>query len=181
MIKNDKNFSQVSIGFSDSRRDNKMAVRTYRDMKKELFMNGVKLKKMSEFVGNFKAVLFCPEHLAIVRDEPSLRRNFVDSAISQIKPKYLSALIEYGKLTENKNALLRNPENYSSDEFENLYALYSQRIAKGSAYITSVRTEYLARLFEYVRTFLLEMTSGADTVGYDYISTAGGGSGAAPP
>lgn len=173
MIKNDKNFSQVSIGFSDSRRDNKMAVRTYRDMKKELFMNGVKLKKMSEFVGNFKAVLFCPEHLAIVRDEPSLRRNFVDSAISQIKPKYLSALIEYGKLTENKNALLRNPENYSPDEFENLYALYSQRIAKGSAYITSVRTEYLARLFEYVRTFLLEMTWGADTVGYDYISTAG--------
>ena len=173
MIKNDRLHSQVSIGFSDSRRDHKMTVRTFRDLKKELFINGMKVKKMSEFVGNFKAVLFCPEHLAIVRDEPSVRRNFIDSAISQINPKYLSALIEYGKIVENKNALLRTPENYSQSEFENLFSLYSQRMAKGSAYITSVRTEYVHRLFEYVKVFLSEMTCGADTVSYDYISTAG--------
>lgn len=101
---------------------------------------------MSEFVGNFKAVLFCPEHLAIVKDEPSVRRAFIDSAISQIKPAYLGALIEYGKLTEQKNALLKNAENYSISAFEDMYSVYSQKTAESSAYITSVRAEYLGRL-----------------------------------
>lgn len=170
MIKNNKDFSQISISYTDEKRENKMSLRYFRELKKECFLNGVKTKKMSEFVGNFKAVLFCPEHLAIVKDEPSVRRAFIDSAISQIKPAYLGALIEYGKLTEQKNALLKNAENYSISAFEDMYSVYSQKTAESSAYITSVRAEYLGRLFEYVKAFLLDMTDGKETVSYEYIS-----------
>ena len=169
-IKFDKNFSQISISYADEKRENKMSVKYFREMKKECFINGVKTRKMSDFIGNFKAVLFCPEHLAIVKDEPSVRRAFIDSAISQIKPAYLGTLIEYEKILEQKNALLKNAEEYSESSFDKTYEVLSERLAGDAAYITEVRQKYLSVLFGHVRNFLSDMTDGKETVTCEYIS-----------
>ena len=94
LIQSDKNYSQISISYVDTVRENKMSVRLFRDMSKEMFKNGVKIGRTSNFIGNFRAVLFCPEHLAIVKNDPSERRAFLDHAISQIDRVYLSAWIK---------------------------------------------------------------------------------------
>lgn len=70
LIKSEENHGQISIAYVDSVRENKMSIRLFRDLSKEMFKNGVKIGRMSNFIGNFKAVLFCPEHLAIVKSEP---------------------------------------------------------------------------------------------------------------
>lgn len=167
--------AQISIAYKDSKRENKMAVRYFRDLKKECFLNGIKTRRMSEFVGNFKSVLFCPEHLAIVKDEPSVRRNFIDSAISQIKPTYLGTLIEYEKLLEQKNALLKNQEDYSRDDFDKTYEVLSERLSGDAAYITRIRASYLEKLFSCVEEFLSDMTDGKEKISYEYISNLSGG------
>ena len=110
LIKTDQISAQISISYRDSLRENKMSYRVFRDMPKENFKNGIKISKMSDFIGNFKAVLFCPEHLSIVKSEPAERRGFLDSAISQFNRPYLAALMEYKKLLEQRNALLKNYE-----------------------------------------------------------------------
>ena len=177
LIKLDRDFGQVSISYGDVRRDNKMSLRYFREAKKEFFFNGVKLKKMSEFIGNFKAVLFCPEHLAIVKDEPAVRRGFIDTAISQIKPAYLGTLIEYEKILEQKNALLKNFGDYSKDSFDKTYEVLSERLAEDAAYISEVRKEYLSRLFCHVGEFLSDMTDGKEEISYEYVSSLCSGDG----
>lgn len=169
--------AQVSISYRDSKRENKMSARLFREMKRESFFNGVKVRKLSEFVGNFKAVLFCPEHLSIVRDEPAGRRAFLDSAISQIKPAYLGTLMEYGKLLEQKNALLRNAENYSPQSFDGTFSVLSERLSADAAYLTEVRNEYLKRLFSHVGGFLSDMTDGRENISYSYVSNVSGADG----
>lgn len=169
-IKFDKSFSSLNISYADEKRENKMSVKYFREAKKECLINGVKIRKMSEFIGNFKAVLFCPEHLAIVKDEPSVRRNFIDSAISQIKPAYLGTLIEYEKILEQKNALLRNAEDYTEEAFDKTYEVLSERLAGDAAYITEVREKYLSILFGHVKNFLSDMTGGKESVSCEYIS-----------
>ena len=55
LIQSDKNYSQISISYVDTVRENKMSVRLFRDMSKEMFKNGVKIGRTSNFIGNFRA------------------------------------------------------------------------------------------------------------------------------
>ena len=68
--------------------------------------NGVKVTAR-EALGVFCAVLFCPDHLSVIKRTPAERREFLNAAIAQISPAYVAALGRHKKLLENKNALLR--------------------------------------------------------------------------
>ena len=173
LIKADKNHAQVSIAYVDSVRENKMTYRMFRDLSKETFKNGVKIGRMSSFIGNFKAVLFCPEHLSIVKDEPAQRRTFLDSAISQINRSYLSALMEHKKLIEQRNALLKGYEK-QKDSFAVTMEILSEKLAQDAAYITEVRAKYLTKLFSLVNGYLSEMTEGHEKAEFCYLSHIAG-------
>ena len=162
--------AKVSVNFKTSERNYEMSVKFRENGRREMTRNGVNIRKVSEFVGTMRAVLFCPAHLSIVQAEPSLRRSFLDGAISQFKPKYLAALIEYGKVLEERNALLRSYEQ-KPDGFDDIYDILSEKIAVVGGYITSVRNEYLARLFSHVDGLLSDMSGGKERVGYRYISS----------
>ena len=169
LIKTDKNHAQISIAYVDSQRENKMSYRIFRELSRETFKNGVKIGRMSGFIGNFKAVLFCPEHLSIVKNEPAERRGFLDSAISQFNRPYLGALMEYKKLLEQRNALLKNYEK-NKDGFALTAEILSEKLAADAAYITEVRAKYLKRLFALVDGYLLDMTGGKEHIDFTYLT-----------
>ncbi len=173
LIQTGKNHAQISISYVDATRENKMSYRMFRDLSKETFKNGVKIGRMSNFIGNFKAVLFCPEHLSIVKDEPAGRRTFLDSAISQLNRSYLAALMEHKKLIEQRNALLKGYEK-QRDSFPVTMEILSEKLAQDAAYITEVRAKYLVRLFALVNRYLQEMTDGRETCDFRYLSHAAG-------
>lgn len=169
LIRFDQNNAEINIVYTDSKRDNSLTIKYDRDKRKECFVNKVKETKMSEFNSKFKSVLFCPEHLSIVKDEPSIRRSFIDNAISQLRPLYSSYLSEYNKLLDEKNALLKNTEEYDY-AFHSTYEILSQRMAKDSGYITCMRASYLSRLFKNVNVLINEISQGNENVSYSYIS-----------
>ena len=68
--------------------------------------NGILLEKQSHLVGNFRAVLFSPDDLQMVKGSPSERRRFLDIAISQCYPVYLALYARYQKYLEERHALL---------------------------------------------------------------------------
>ncbi|MBQ0125069.1 MAG: DNA replication/repair protein RecF [Clostridiales bacterium] len=165
-------FTNISVSFETAELEYKMAMRLS-DRRKELYRNDVKIKKLSEFIGTFKSVLFCPAHLSIVQAEPSVRRGFIDSALSQLKPKYLSALIEYQKLLEEKNALLKSYED-KPEGFDMMYDVISEKMAMLGGYITAVRADYLKRLFVFVNSLMLDMTNEKEKMDYVYKTSISG-------
>ena len=74
---------------------------------KAIYKNGVKLTKLSDFLGLFRVVLFCPEHLGLIKDGPAKRRSFIDSAICQLRPYYASLLNEFNKVEAQRASLLK--------------------------------------------------------------------------
>lgn len=64
------------------------------------------VKRMSQIVGLLPCVVFSPETLEIITGEPSLRRRFLDIAISQIDHVYLKNLNAYTKVRRQRNKLL---------------------------------------------------------------------------
>lgn len=172
MICFEKDNARVGINYATSERTNKMEMRLFRDSKKQMFKNGVKILRAADFIGNFKSVLFFPDHLGIVKNEPAIRRSFIDGAISQLSPSYLSALLEYGKLLEQRNALLKNHQSYGSS-FDITFSVLSERLATCAAKITAVRAEYLARLAEIVDECLADMTGSAEHIAFEYTTSIG--------
>ena len=82
-------------------------IRYFADGKKSLFYEGVRIGKVSEFIGRFRAVLFTPDHLSLIKGAPEERRRFCDMALSQIKPGYIRCLNDYYAYLSRRNALLK--------------------------------------------------------------------------
>ena len=90
--------------------------------KRTASLDGVSLKTAGELAGNFKAVVFSPTHLSLIKDGPAVRRRFIDTAIGQIWPKYIGILKNYTYLLAQRNALLKDVR-YSNQLFDPLFLL----------------------------------------------------------
>ena len=75
--------------------------------KKSVKIDGVKIKKASQLLENVYIVIFSPEDLKIVKDEPEKRRKFIDRELCQIKPAYYESLSNYKKVLLQRNAYLK--------------------------------------------------------------------------
>ena len=75
-------------------------------VRKQLRVNGVP-RRASEFIGQAAAVIFGPQETDMISDTPSMRRRFIDVALSQVEPKYTRALQKYNKVLVQRNHLLR--------------------------------------------------------------------------
>lgn len=151
---------EVSLKMEDSRREHELYFKAYSNessKRRECRQNGVVLTKISELIGVFRAVLFCPEHLAIVKAGPAERRNFLDIAICQIRPMYLKSLQRFNKILTQRNALLKLVAD--GKEKVGILEIYSDQLAKESAHIYRTRFEYIKRLDNYVKSFFSELGS----------------------
>ena len=114
---------------------------------REILKNGIKLEKLSQFLGSFRVVLFCPEHLSLVKEGPTRRRSFMDSAICQIKPFYASLLNEFYKTEAQRSAVLKAGQRRPVDR--NLLAVWDERLAAVSVKIACFRASYAEALTRF--------------------------------
>lgn len=78
--------------------------------KKGIKIDGMKAKKLSQLFENIYIVIFSPEDLRIVKDEPEKRRKFIDRELCQIKPSYYNSLNQYKKVLIQRNAYLKEAQ-----------------------------------------------------------------------
>ena len=78
-----------------------------REGAKAVKVDGVKIGRTSELLNRLYIVVFSPEDLKIVKDEPERRRRFIDRELCQIKPGYVSDLNAYRRILKQRNACLK--------------------------------------------------------------------------
>ena len=127
--------------------------------------NDVDIRRLSEFVGVFRAVLFCPNHLTMVSGGPSARRAFLDEAISQIKPVYLACLQRYYNVLAQRNALIKTRER-DRGAFDETIGYWSEQLAREGEVISREREAYVGRLAKHADAFISDMTGGAERLGF---------------
>ena len=141
--------------------EHELGVEIPRSSIKRFYRNKVKVNKTSEIIGDFRAVLFCPSHLGIIKDSASVRRKFLDIAISQIKPVYVKMLTKYNACLEQRNTLLKMSEDERSS-YKGMLDVYSEELASLSADIAEKRIEYVSKLNKHVKKYFEEMTKGKE-------------------
>ncbi len=156
MIRFGAEMSQISLDFTDSQREQNITVRMMRGKRKRIELNGVKADRLSDVVGSFRTVLFCPENLSLIKSGPAERRNFLDIAISQLYPVYLKSLQRYNHILKQRNQLIRNAEE-DRKTFRDTIEFWSLQLAHEAAVIASYRWRYLQTVSEYIRECFFEM------------------------
>ncbi len=143
--------------FEDSVRRQRLSVRLASGHgRKVVEQNGMKVGRMSEVVGAFRVVLFCPEHLSLIQGGPELRRNYLNVALSQLRPMYLQALQRYNRILKERNALIkRAPEDMAT--FRATEPMWSAQLAREAATITVHRARYVKQVGEHVAACFADM------------------------
>ena len=90
LIKLGKDNANVIIEYEKKDRDGKISISI--SDKKQILVNGIKIKKLSELLGNINIVIFTPDDINILKGGPALRRRFLDMMIGQLKPNYVYTL-----------------------------------------------------------------------------------------
>lgn len=129
--------------------------------------NGYEITRVSEMIGSFRAVLFCPDHLLLVKEGPEERRNFLDVAISQCYPAYLHCYSNYKKTAEQRNCLLRFAAKGMPVDREEI-AAWSESLADYAASLYLYRKNYIRDLEGETASFMKEISDGKEEVTLKY-------------
>ena len=159
-IKFGEDYAAVSVLYQDQNRQNEMSMLWSKKGKRQCRMNDVPLKKMSEFIGHFRAVLFTPEHLSIVKEGPAMRRGFLDNAISQLDKLYVSSLQRYASILAQRNKILA--DSFRNPSLLDTIDIWSEQLAEEAALISEKRSLYIERLSRYVADIFRDMTDGKE-------------------
>ena len=158
IIRFGEEYAAISLDFIAQGREQNVTMRFSDNarQKKTVTHNGVKITKLSELVGEFRAVLFSPDHLQMIKDGPSLRRNYLDVAISQLRPMYLHSLQKYNKILLNRNKLIKNAEEDRAT-FDSTIDFWSAQLAHEAAIIAKARAEYVQKSGDIIADFYRRM------------------------
>lgn len=107
---------------------------------KKYVVNGV-ARRMVDFVGNLRAVLFWPEHLELVTDSPSRRRRYLDSVLVQIDREYRRNLQSYERGLRQRNKLLDAINEGNASRSQLLF--WDQLLIKAGSYLTDGRATFV--------------------------------------
>lgn len=163
LIQSGEKQSAVSVVFEKYDRTYTGVFRLSSDRKREILLNGVSVTPR-ELIGEFQTVLFYPEHLNLIKDGPEVRRKFIDLAISQVKPKYVSVLSEYHHVLEQRNALLKQFGQIDTD----MMAVWNEKLARLSVLIALTRSSYLKRLSVFSEQIIDEISEHREKLSFQY-------------
>lgn len=156
----------ISLSVGKERLDKKIDINILKNGKKAIKVNSIKINKIGELFGNFNVVMFSPEDLKIIKDSPGIRRKFIDMELCQLNKKYYYNLVQYNKVLNERNIVLKNRN--LSDEMLDIYDL---QLAAYGEYIIKQRIDYINKLNFYGVKIHKDITLGKEDIEFKYQST----------
>lgn len=134
--------------------------------KKAFLVNGVNITKISELLGTLNLILFCPDDLKLIKENPTERRKFVNRELSHISKVYCVDIMEYNKILTQRNELLKKA-HYRKDLLDTL-DIWDEQLADKGSRIVIKRCAFVKDLDEISKTIHLGITNGLETLKVSY-------------
>ena len=166
MIKLNEQNALVEVEYEKSDRDGKIKIEI--GNKKNIYLNGIKIKKLSELLGNLNIVIFTPDDINILKGGPQNRRRFLDIMISQLRPNYMHILNLYIKTMEQRNNYLRQIKEEHKDE--NLLEIWDEKLAEYAIKIYEYRKEFIEKIIKKLDIIHKNITNGEEQIELEYVT-----------
>ena len=143
VVKNGETDAEIAATASSLYGDVSVKIHFNVSDKKSIYVNGIKVLKIGEILGNINSVFFNPSELKLVQESPEDRRRFMNLSLSQMSKSYFYALQRYNKILSQRNNLLKDPD-YSI--IKETLPIWDEQLTKEAAKIILSRNEFLKEL-----------------------------------
>ena len=166
LIKFNCNLAKIEIDYEKIDRQGNIKIEI--EDKKNIFLNDIKLKKLSEILGNINIVIFSPDDIEILKEGPSKRRRFLDMMISQLRPNYVYNLNQYLKTMDQRNAYLRQIkfENKNKEMLD----IWDEKLIQYGNNIYNYRLEFIEKIKNKIKNIHNKITNDIENIEIKYIS-----------
>ena len=151
LIKKDHDFAKIEIEFQKKDRDGKIKINL--SNKKQISVNEIKIKKLSELLGNINLVTFTPDDISIIKSGPSGRRRFLDMMIGQLRTNYIYNLNMYIKTLDQRNNYLKQ-NNINEDMLE----IWDEKLSDYGEKVYKYRNEFIEKIKKEIIEIHKEIT-----------------------
>lgn len=165
LINWESNSAYLSLLVGRDRLDKLIDINILKDGKKAIKINKVKVSKIGELFGSFNVVMFSPEDLKIIKDSPGIRRKFIDMELCQLNSRYYYNLVQYNKILNERNVLLKN-RHLDIDVLD----VYDIQLSEYGNNIIKDRIKYIKKLNFYGEGIHNDISSGKEKIEFQYIT-----------
>ena len=158
--------SNIEIEYEKTDRDGKIKIEL--GNKKIVYINGIKIKKLSELLGKINVVIFTPDDINILKGGPQNRRRFLDIMISQLRPNYMYNLNLYLKTLEQRNNYLRQIKEENKNE--NMLEIWDEELSNYAINIYNYRKEFIEKIKNKIKNIHSEITNNKEEIEIEYLS-----------
>ncbi|MGA2279557.1 MAG: DNA replication/repair protein RecF [Verrucomicrobiota bacterium] len=130
---------------------------------RKLALDGQPVKRLGDYLGTLRAVVFCTEDLHLVKGTARARRRFLDLLLAQTQPAYLPLLQRYLRAIRARNALLKQRaiDEAALDSF-------SQELVKLGNEIIRARRELAPKFSPLARLAYRRISNDAEELRIEY-------------
>jgi len=130
---------------------------------RKLSLDGQPVRKLTDYLGALRVVVFCTEDLQLVKGTSRARRRFMDLLLSQTHPTYLPLLQRYARALRSRNALLKQ-RTIDEDSLES----FSRELIELGNQIIRHRQQLAPRISPLARLAYRRISSDAEELRLEY-------------
>jgi DNA replication and repair protein RecF len=130
---------------------------------RRLSLDAQPVRKLTDYLGVLRGVVFCTEDLQLVKGTGRGRRRYMDLLLSQTYPTYLPLLQRYAQSLRSRNALLKQRllDEAALESF-------TQELVKLGEEVTRLRRDLVPRLSPLARLAYRRISHDAEELRLDY-------------
>jgi len=133
---------------------------------RKLALDGQPVKRLGDYLGTLRAVVFCTEDLQLVKGAARGRRRFLDLLLAQTQPAYLPLLQRYMRAVRARNALLKHSRPGGTDEAT--LDSFSRELVELGNQLIRLRTELAPKFSPLARLAYRRISNDAEELRIEY-------------
>jgi DNA replication and repair protein RecF len=137
--------------------------------RKEFTVDEDPYKKFSDHIGKFPCVMIAPDDVELINGGSEGRRNFLDSLMSQLDHTYLKRLIDYNRILQQRNSLLRQAAESGTYD-QALLGILDEQLSSNGQLIFEERKRFMHEFLPLVRHHYKKIAEKDDAIALSHES-----------
>lgn len=152
IIRFDNDESHIKVNVKKNDMNYRIDMHLKKNKPKGIAVNGIPIKRAVELFGILNIVFFSPEDLNIIKNGPSERRRFIDMELSQLDKIYLDCLINYNKVVNQRNSLLKEYAFSGREDIISSLDIWDMQLVKYGDDVIKSREKFVKEINDLVKS-----------------------------
>lgn len=166
MIRFDQEDAHIRIFVEKCGIEHKIDIHLKKNKTKGVAVDGIPIRKSSEFVGLVNVVFFSPEDLSIIKNGPAERRHFMDMELCQLNKVYLHDMTNYNKIVNQRNNLLKQSQYETS--LQDTLDVWDLQLVRYGSKVIQERESFVHTLNELIQPIHSRLSGGKEVLELRY-------------